>query len=389
MGQLQAGAARIDITPHLGCEMAGYAGRTEGSRSIADPLYAKAIVLTDDQQKIALVTTDLIGVKSDLVEQVRSKVASGTDLSADNIMISCSHTHFGPATYNSETNLTYIDHLALKLETVIRLANQNLQPARIGVGEGIIDTISYNRHTILPDGKAETNFRLPPKTADVTFGPCDPVIKVLRIDNLEQERIATLINFACHPVTSTDQMHTISADYPGYAMQVVEQIEGGLCLFGLGCAGNIVPIQREGSYSKMIGRSLGSEAVKVAQWIQTVDQGELNVVHDTVTLPLKDTESSEDIPIHCMSINQICFVGLPGEIFVEIGLAIRQRVKSDEVGKVNDLLLMSLTNGSVGYIPVYVAFEQGGYESGVSRFRPGCGEKLTEQVVSLIERLNS
>ena len=69
MGQLQAGAARIDITPHLGCEMAGYAGRTEGSRSIADPLYAKAIVLTDDQQKIALVTTDLIGVKSDLVEQ--------------------------------------------------------------------------------------------------------------------------------------------------------------------------------------------------------------------------------------------------------------------------------------------------------------------------------
>ena len=71
--------------------MAGYAGRTEGSRSIADPLYAKAIVLTDDQQKIALVTTDLIGVKSDLVEQVRSKVASETDLSADNIMISCSH----------------------------------------------------------------------------------------------------------------------------------------------------------------------------------------------------------------------------------------------------------------------------------------------------------
>ena len=90
-----------------------------------------------------------------------------------------------------------------------------------------------------------------------------------------------------------------------------------------------------------------------------------------------------------MSINQICFVGLPGEIFVEIGQAIRQRVKSDETDKVNDLLLMSLTNGSVGYIPVCVAFEHGGYESGVSRFRPGCGEKLTEQVVSLIERLNS
>ena len=103
-----------------------------GKQKVADPLYAEAVVLTEGLQKIALVTTDLIGVKLDLVEPVRSKVASETDLSVDNIMISCSHIHFGPVTYNSGTNLTYIDHLALRLETVIRLANQNLQPVRIG-----------------------------------------------------------------------------------------------------------------------------------------------------------------------------------------------------------------------------------------------------------------
>ncbi len=53
--------------------MAGSAGQTEGSRSVADPLYAEAIALTEGLQKIALVTTDLIGVKLDLVERLDLK----------------------------------------------------------------------------------------------------------------------------------------------------------------------------------------------------------------------------------------------------------------------------------------------------------------------------
>ena len=66
MGQLQAGTARIDITPHLGCEMAGSAGQTEGSRSVADPLYAEAIALTEGVQKIALVTRSYFKTKYNL-----------------------------------------------------------------------------------------------------------------------------------------------------------------------------------------------------------------------------------------------------------------------------------------------------------------------------------
>ena len=43
MGDLKVGTAKIDITPPLGCNMAGYAGRDRGSETIADALYAKAL----------------------------------------------------------------------------------------------------------------------------------------------------------------------------------------------------------------------------------------------------------------------------------------------------------------------------------------------------------
>ena len=36
MGDLKVGAAKIDITPPLGCDMAGYSGRDHGSETIAD-----------------------------------------------------------------------------------------------------------------------------------------------------------------------------------------------------------------------------------------------------------------------------------------------------------------------------------------------------------------
>ena len=57
MGNLKVGAAKIDITPPLGCDMAGYAGRDSGSETIADPLYAKALVFDDGDTQAAIITT--------------------------------------------------------------------------------------------------------------------------------------------------------------------------------------------------------------------------------------------------------------------------------------------------------------------------------------------
>ena len=57
MGTLKVGAAKIDITPPLGCDMAGYAGRDRGSEAIADPLYAKALVFNDGETQAAIINS--------------------------------------------------------------------------------------------------------------------------------------------------------------------------------------------------------------------------------------------------------------------------------------------------------------------------------------------
>ncbi len=391
MGNLKVGAAKIDITPPLGCDMAGYSGRDGGSETIADPLYAKAIVFDDGNTKAAIITNDLIGVESTFVDHVRQTVEKTTGIPSGNVMISCSHTHFGPEVRASRAtapdnpkNRIYADMLAQQLTTVTELAQQRLQPARVGAGKGIADQVCYNRHTIRPDGSAQTSYRLPDPNSDLTFGPYDSTTRVLRVDSATGELAASLIHFACHPVTTTDRMYTISADYPGYAMEMVEQGEGGTCLFGLGCAGNIVPIQREGSYPRMIGRTIGGEAIKILQWIETSDEAKVRVAHQKHSLSLKeaiDGTLTEEVDLQCIAVGSIYFIGLPGEIFVEIGFDIVNRTEQE------NLFIMSMTNGSVGYIPVEIAYKQGGYESNSSRFCPGCGEQIADVAVELLDQM--
>ncbi len=391
MGNLKVGAAKIDITPPLGCNMAGYSGRDRGSETIADALYAKALVFDDGDTQVVIITTDLIGVEAIFVDHVRQAIEAVTGISASNVMVSCSHTHFGPEVRASRAtspdnpkNRVYVDMLVQQLTTVTQLAQQRLQPARVGAGQGIADQVSYNRHTIRPDGSAQTSFRLPDLNSDLTLGPYDSTVRVLRVESITGELAASLIHFACHPVTTTDRMYTISADYPGYAMEMVEKGEGGTCLFGLGCAGNIVPIQREGRYPRRIGRTIGGEAIKVLQWVKTSDRAKVRVIHQKHSLQLKeviDGKITEEIDLQCVAVGSIYFIGLPGEIFVEIGFDIVDRAQRD------NLFVMSMTNGSIGYIPVEIAYKQGGYESNSSRFHPGCGEQIADAAVELLNQM--
>src|SRR3954453_387552 len=61
MGQVQAGMAEIDITPPVGHRMAGYYDERLATGT-HDPLKAKALVLRQGREQIALVFCDLIGL---------------------------------------------------------------------------------------------------------------------------------------------------------------------------------------------------------------------------------------------------------------------------------------------------------------------------------------
>ena len=439
---LKAGASRVNITPFLGGPMAGYGARDRGSESIHDELYAKALVLDDGKTAVAMITTDLIGIDRDFAKNVRALVEERVGLPSDRVWLCGSHTHFGPSVSPGRTNESnvdpidraYADVLAAKLSTAVQLAHSRLRPARLGAGATRAEGISYNRRLIRHDGKVEMSLTLPPPYEGLKFGPVDPEVGLLKIDGADDgDTIASLVNFACHPVSSTDRMYEFTADYPGYAMDLIESVEGGICLFALGCAGNIVPIQRRGRSKRQVGLSLGGSALNALQWIRTSGQVRIRAARKSIELPLRrfpattrmeqqitDAEAAlnsaverkapsreitecrealglaRSLPgwaerfgrrktrtteIQVFWLGDFPIIGLPGEVFVELGLRIKKALEAFPV------LVVSLSNDSAGYIPIRRAYRQGGYESNVSAFAPGCGEHLVREALDLAESI--
>src|SRR5258708_21478680 len=91
--QLQAGVAKVDITPSVFGPMYGYANRKCGpANGKHDPLFAKALVLATGEARVAIVTIDLGSIES---EHLSSKVSG--ELGIPVLLLAASHTHSGPS----------------------------------------------------------------------------------------------------------------------------------------------------------------------------------------------------------------------------------------------------------------------------------------------------
>ena len=76
-------------------------------------------------------------------------------------------------------------------------------------------------------------------------------------------------------------------------------------------------------------------------------------------------------------------VALPGEIFVELGLEIKEK------SPFKHTLVLALANNSIGYIPNKEAFKYGAYEVEVSMIAEGEGEKLVESSLHQLGKMKN
>ena len=81
--------------------------------------------------------------------------------------------------------------------------------------------------------------------------------------------------------------------------------------------------------------------------------------------------------------DEVAWVSLPGEIFVELGLAVKK------ASPFRYTLIAELANGSVGYVPDRPAYAQGNYEVVSARCAAGSGEMLVEAAVRLLKELKA
>ncbi len=428
---LKIGVARTDITPPVGIALIGFAGRGP-SLGVHDPLYATALVATDGVRTLAIVGCDLLYVGADLVALVREEVRTRLGIPGECVALSCTHTHYGPETRLDDAApdvQAYLGALRFRLAGAVQEAAASAQPAQLGMGWGRSD-IGINRRERRPDGVIVLG-RNPE-------GPIDRALGVLRIDGVDGRPLATVYNFATHPVSQGGAMRYISADYPGQAREVVEQLTGAPCFQLQGACGNINSDRMEPTYepARSLGTRLGCEVVRVwetiatheATWVQSVSQVEAlpcyrygsqeqaeklaaDLERDLQRLKAEKASAGaiywaesrlervsaavqswrSGVPLEPVTaefsahrLGDLALATAPGEIFNELGV----EVKSSSPFK--DTFFVGYTNGSIGYVPVPAAYPEGGYEvTHACRVDPEASRILVRTCGQLLAQLHA
>jgi len=405
--ELRAGVARTDITPPIGARMAGYSARKGVSTGVHDPLLAKALVLKDDEDALAVVTMDLAGFPAESVERVKEAILDKTGISQ--VMLLSSHTHSGPAGDPEfpSAEKPWIRDAEQKIISAVVEANASLLPVRYGVGKGAVQE-GHNRRKVNPDGTVTMFWA---NRDRVPTSPVDYMLGVMRFEKSDGEPLVTLVNFTCHPVVLGPENLLISADYPGVMTKTVETELGGMCMFANGACGDINPFwdktpPKEGAYEEMekMGKGVAAEVIRVSKLIDIHDSGETDLIARTERMPIGlrwDINAPEvrsalekrygglvkaylerfklpmvgDLVTVTLG-DDLAIVGLPGEFFVQHGLDLKSRCV------IPNTFVCGYCNATYGYFPTINATWQGGYGAREATIvEVGAGEKFMNQAL--------
>lgn len=372
--------------------MTGFIARVGSSTGIHDRLFARALALEASSQQGLLISCDLLALDAPFVSAARIAIREATGIPEKAIMIACTHTHSGPATINlrdcGEVDRPYLEWLQLRLVNVAQKAASNLQEARVGSGRGRVDQGALNR-------------RQP-------GGSIDPDLNVIGFRDEAGKFLAILVNYACHPVCLDGANRLISADYPGYLSRILQEQTHAVVLFTTGAAGDINPEQMGGfAYAEELGSALAAETLRLLGRLEYQNTARLRVAGETLDLPfqlpptrveteqklseyrqgLQEAEAASDIlmmkvqkamsgwaeatlekvllgnvpafisaEIQAICLDEVLLVGVPGELFSELGKEIKSNTTTPQV------TVIGYANDDIGYIPTRQAYAQGGYE---------------------------
>jgi len=438
---MEVGAARSDITPPLGSPIAGYM-KARYAESVHDNLYAKAIVFNDGKTEAAIVACDLIALGSEHVREARSLIEREAGIPAGNVMICCTHTHTGPATVSVflvDRDEDYLATLPAKIASAVAEAKARSSPCDLRIARTEVRGIAFNRRYRMKDGTIRTN---PGRGNPDILGPAGPVDPDLGVLVAEGDGVirALLVNYANHLDTVGVMLESlealggnlISADYPAFMESFIRSELGDEVevIFANGACGDInhidvnvpTPLKAGFEEAEKIGRALADGVIKAIKAKRPLGGAGISVLRKEIVVPLRTVSqdmlkwaesvleaegedpgrdgiyarelkilSEENLSevgaeIQVIRIGDFALVGVPGELFVELGLAIKGR------SPLKHTFVAELANGYIGYIPTEEAFSQQGYEERLarsSRVAPGAGEMIVDQALELLDRASS
>ena len=428
---LQAGSAKLDITPPLGATLAGsFVPRP--AEDIHDPLHTRAIVLDDGHAQVALVSCDLIVVPTSDVDRAKRDILARTGLPPERVMICGTHTHSGPACcglLGSDREDAYMDWAVRRMADVVVMAQRRLRPARIAWGSCQAPDHVFNRRFRMKDQTVRMNPGNQNPDVVGTVGPTDPQLGLLVVQDARRGTpIAVLANYALHYVGGQGGA-VVSADYFAVMEHVLNREIG--CAFPVlwlnGCCGDVnnIDVSRPrpelppGGKMRQVAGDLACSALAVWDGLTFHDHVPLGAQLDRVPVRrrpvapedlaeakarlaedsdendrdrcyagekviLSTWPETEDAPVQAFRIGDLGLATLPGEIFVSFGLDLKARSPFAQT------MVVELANGYVGYVPTPQAFDEGGYETWLarsSRLVPEAGPAMAARAAEMLTSL--
>ena len=401
---MRAGYGKIEITPPLGVELAGYGYdlKRQATR-VDDSLFVRAVALEERGRTYVVVSCDILGLNRGIAGRVRAALLQRHAIPPSHVLIVSIHTHTAaPAIAHEgcgEVCPEYVETLpgAILAACEAALADRRrVTSLRFSMGR-LDGQYAYNRAA--------------------KDGPMDDYARGFLLSRDEREPIA-LLSYACHPVCR-GRSTGISADYPSCACRRAEE-RGWRPVYLNGLCGDIDPIpcaddlrdERMDAFAAAILSALTDEMElplrvsggEVADEIrlqpvsrEDIAEAATRAASRPDAIPgaarvaraweqemlsrFDELPSREPISVHYLMLGGVPIVALPFEGFCAIGHTIR-----DVLGDTRALTL-GCADELLGYLPTRDDIERGAYAALESTFLyhrlpvlPGEAERLGHEL---------
>jgi len=420
--QIKAAAAAVKIEVSDTLPLGG--GITpRNPRGPADgPLRVQVIILTDGKSKVCLGSCDVTNLRRKILDEIGNEVEAKYNIPFDNFMFAATHNHTAPIQdWSYKTPIDSILNNAIKkaIMEAVGLANEKL------ISSGATDfyfalgyaTIGQNSRVVIDDS---TILWVPLSNQygyNRPTGPYDPQLPVLAFKDSQGNPEAIVFNHSTHNINNPNNVH--SPSFYGTASQEIEKELGGTVIFLPGAFGSthvfsdptkerifrikdgirrayaksekrdihrLVSVKKEFEFKVRTFNEEQEQKIVTDYCIrflgpkpESTIQGFKNRRDHVAPLQGKTQKTW----IQVILIGDIAFVGVPGELFGELGMEIKRR------SPFRYTYVVGIANDYIGYLPDDEAFNLGGYQTWAGRAYSarGTGEAIVNEVILLLNDL--
>ena len=317
---------------------------------VHDNLYVKAVVLSNSNNNLTILTFDCIGLLYPQLQEIRAKIKMELPtINAEHIVMSSTHTHAGPDVVgiwgkdlaHSGVNDKHMQLIVNRAVEAIKEATEARKPVSISYGTG-----SFGEDWV-------KNISEPSEL--------DRSVSIIKFSDPNGKNIAMLTNFACHPTIMDDASTAASSDYVWGYYKYLDSAQGGVNMFLQGAIGGW--IQPEGvphtyDYANYYGSSLGKYAYELKKNKSTsknifFTSAKLNFPLANPSFQMlskagiikRDFGKTVSSEIAYFTIGDACFATHPGETSPALSLATKSLMHNK-----GPKFILGLSQDALGYI---------------------------------------